>query len=83
MKTQDITQCQDILEYLRIICHLNYISDLLQYRDWAKVVETIDVDCFSLKQWQEAVHYLTSKEIEFTSCEAAKAFLLSHKKKGL
>lgn len=64
-----------LLEYLAGRCHCVYLSDLhflneAQRRRLAREVEAVSADAVSLREWNDALEYLTGRPPEQTAEEA-------------
>ena len=68
-----------MLEYLAKKCGCDSLSDLPNYGEWRTVLKHIRTDQFPLKDWNDAVEYLTKKKFIFESAEKAKEYLLNGK----
>lgn len=56
-----------------------YLSDLKFIRDTQKIkgeLEKLSPQDFPIKQWNDAIYYLTEKKVDFSSEIEAKNFLL-------
>lgn len=69
----------NMLEYLAKKCGCDILSDLPHYGEWRTVLKHIRTDQFPLKDWNDAVEYLTKKKFIFESAEKAKEYLLNGK----
>ena len=72
----------DLLEYLQFGCNLTYLSDLtnpnMNINAWKYVINSIVPEQFSLKDWNEAVHYLCREDIQLHTAREAKDYLLNY-----
>ena len=64
-----------LLEYLAGRCHCAYLSDLrflneAQRRRLACEIEAVSADAVSLREWSDALEYLTGRPPEQTAEEA-------------
>ena len=64
-----------LLEYLAGRCHCVYLSDLrflneAQRRRLACEIEAVSADAVSLREWSDALEYLTGRPPEQTAVEA-------------
>lgn len=67
----------NLLAYLAICCHVDYISDLKLTPNCKKVISKIETNSFPLHEWIDAVHYLCRTNQSFESVEKAKEYLLN------
>ena len=68
-----------ILDYLKEEAGCTYISDLYQISflpSIKKVVEQIDPDTFTLRQWNDAAGYISQKKLEFHTVQEVRGYLL-------
>ena len=68
-----------LLEDLAEVTGCNCISELKMLpkrADIARRLKYLDVDAYSLKEWNDAVHYLTGGSQSFQTAEEACRFLL-------
>lgn len=69
----------DLLDRLTILTQCAYISDLRGMncrRSISKAVRLISAKDYSLKEWNDAVFYITSKKVHFKCVEEARKELL-------
>ena len=71
-----------LLEYLAGRCHCVYLSDLrflneAQRRRLACEIEAVSADAASLREWNDALEYLTGRSAEQTVEEARKRLIQS------
>lgn len=70
----------DLFEYLSDACHLEFISDLLDApnlkNELNKMVENQTVYLYPLSQWQQFVHYISHKDIQFNTIDEIMTYLL-------
>ena len=76
---ENLCPAAQLLEYLAGRCHRVYLSDLhflneAQRRRLAREVEAVSADAVSLREWNNALEYLTGQPSEQTA-ERAKARL--------
>lgn len=69
----------ELLERIRLIANKDYISDLsrdclLDFYQLHKLKQ-IDSQCYSLIEWNEAVKYISNKNIVFDNIEDAKNYI--------
>ena len=51
-----------LLEYWMRQCGFDYLSDLKYQKEWYSIITEMDnIDDYSIKEWQDAVSYLTEK----------------------
>jgi hypothetical protein len=77
---------KDLLEVLAEKSGCMFISDLRTMtvtRRLVSALEEINPDDFSLAEWNNVAHYLTSDQISFASCEEAQHYLMSYQKRLL
>ena len=70
---------QDLLDLLAFECHCDYLSDLpIVFRERLSpdFLRDIAQDAYPLSDWLEAIRYLTAENLECTSVDAARQFLL-------
>lgn len=75
-------RCAGILDYLKEEASCVYISDLYQKSylpSIKKVVEGMDPSQYTLRQWNEAVGYISKQKLEFGTIEEVIDFLLKLK----
>ncbi|MCD2493008.1 hypothetical protein LQE92_10245 [Lacrimispora sp. NSJ-141] len=71
----------ELLEYLRIQTDCAYISDLRGSTRFHSIKNAIDhchVQQYSLREWNDAVEYITGKAILFSKAEEAAECLKSY-----
>ena len=69
----------DLLDRLTVLTQCAYISDLrvVNYRrSISKAVCAIPTEDYSLKEWNDAVFYITGKQAYYKSAEDARKVLL-------
>lgn len=69
-----------LLEYIAANAGCQYLSDLSYpcrppLYSIARIVRKIDPAQYSLREWADAVHYITGQEREFASAEQAARYL--------
>ena len=71
-----------LLEYIAEKTDCTFLSDLHQteHEEIEKVLIRLDIETYSLKEWNEAVCYLTGRLHDFSTKEAAMAYIRDHKK---
>jgi hypothetical protein len=70
---------RDLLELLASECRCEYLSDLpMVYRErlTPHFVRAIPEDVYPLKDWQEAIRYLSEENPDCANVDAAREFLL-------
>ena len=71
----------DLLEYLAFRIGAMYLSDLHNER-YAYRLQPIlcgmEIEHYSLKDWEDAIHYITGKKMRFCSYEQVNHFLREH-----
>ena len=72
---ENLCPATPLLEYLAGRCHCVYLSDLrflneAQRRRLAREVEAVSADAVSLREWNDALEYLTGRPPEQTAEEA-------------
>ena len=74
------TNDMGLLEILAFKSGCTYLSDLHSGASLPLVrhaVREIEPSRFSLREWNDAVRYITGEEISFSSCEDAARYLLT------
>ena len=71
-----------LLEYIAEKTGFTFLSDLNQtdHEEIEKVLIGLDIETYSLKEWNDAVCYLTGKIHNFMTKEAALGYICDHKK---
>lgn len=69
-----------LLEYIAANAGCQYITDLSYpcrppFYTIARIVRKIDPVQYSLREWADAVHYITGQEMDFVSAEQAARYL--------
>lgn len=55
---------KETLEYIRELEGYMYISDLRgKELHWTYIIKCMDIKVFNLKEWEEAIFYITGKKI--------------------
>ena len=77
----------ELLEYLRIQTDCAYISDLrgcTRFHSIKNALHDLDIQQYSLKEWNAAASYITGEALTFSEVEAAANYLktLPGKKKS-
>ena len=72
---ENLCPAAPLLEYLAGRCHCVYLSDLrflneAQRRRLAREVEAVSADAVPLREWNDALEYLTGRPPEQTAEEA-------------
>lgn len=71
----------DLLEYLAFRIGAMYLSDLHNER-YAYRLQPIlcgmEIEHYSLRDWEDAIHYITGKQMGFCSYEEVERFLREH-----
>ena len=72
---ENLCPAAPLLEYLAGRCHCVYLSDLrflneAQRKRLAREVEAVSADAVSLREWNDALEYLTGQSPEQTAEEA-------------
>ena len=72
---ENLCPAAPLLEYLAGRCHCAYLSDLrflneAQRRRLACEIEAVSADAVSLREWSDALEYLTGRPPEQTAEEA-------------
>lgn len=68
----------ELLEYLRIQTDCAYISDLrgcTRFHSIKNALHDLDIQQYSLKEWNAAVSYITGEVLTFSKVEAAANYL--------
>lgn len=71
-----------LLEFLKEQIGCLYLSDLpmVQYHDQIILsLEKLKLDSFPLKEWNDAVSYITKEQASFQTAQAALEYLKHHK----
>ena len=72
-----------LLDVLAYASGCNFLSDLKftgiveKLRIYRKL-QDLNPDGFTLREWNDTVHYLTNEEVEFESNAAAQSFLVDY-----
>ena len=71
-----------LLEYIAEKTDCTFLSDLHQteHEEIEKVLIRLDIETYSQKEWNDAVRYLTGRILDFTTKEAALAYIRDYKK---
>lgn len=67
-----------ILDFIAKQAKTLYLSDLKINVNWKSVIESISPEDFPLKEWNNAVSYLTGDTTVFQSPQEARTFLLTY-----
>lgn len=73
-------RCLGLLEYLSFKVGCMYLSDLRYSKhlyNIKHVLRSIDPNIYSLKEWNDAVNYITGEKYEFDNVNEALDFLIS------
>lgn len=71
-------QSKELLEEIASYTHCDYLSDLHlrnYFQEIVEAIEKIDIDGYSLNEWNSTVQYITQQKVEFNSRNQAKVFL--------
>lgn len=72
-------QATPLLEYLASATGCNYISDLLRLRSYeycAECIKDIPAEAYEVKEWNEAITYLTREPAPYTTSKESKAQII-------
>ena len=75
------TPMRGLLEYISFKVESTYLSDLHNPVYWPKIQKILcEIDChaYDLREWNDAVSYLTGKVAAFEDVEQAAAFLKNY-----
>ena len=76
------TQLMSLVDYAAHIAGCTYVSDL-HYLDAvrkcriARALEKVELDAFPLRDWNDALEYITGAKMPCSSAEQAKAALIA------
>ena len=71
-----------LLDYIAFKVGCMYLSDLHNPKNLLYIKTTlhsIDLSMFGVEEWNDAVAYITGKDISFSTSEQAMQYLLSYK----
>ena len=71
----------ELLDFLAFKVGCMYLSDLRTLKKLMcvqRALRDIDPSMFGLEEWNDAVSYITGKDISFSTCEQAVQYLLSY-----
>lgn len=83
--TKDKLPDLGLLDYLSFKVGCMYLSDLYEPKYLPKIQRILrQTDCmfFCLREWNDAVHYITGNEMNFDSPEKAARYLVTYVAKG-
>ena len=72
-------ETKGLLETLAMKIGCSYLSELhtsYRFREICREIKKLDMEKFSMKEWNDAVDYITGEKVVFSSPEDAREYLL-------
>ncbi|MEE0419609.1 MAG: hypothetical protein UDG86_06140 [Lachnospiraceae bacterium] len=72
-------ETKGLLETLAINIGCSYLSELhtaYRYREICREIVGLDMEKYSIREWNDAVGYITGEKVIFSSPKEARAYLL-------
>lgn len=72
---------QGLLDFLAEKSGCAYLSELrdgTKNREITRILDKVDADRFSMKDWQDAVEYFTEEKEDIQDQKSAKVYLMKH-----
>ena len=76
---------QELLERLTYLVGCEFMSDLRLIKSFARIQKAaacIPANAYTVKEWTDAIDYITDKSLLFGTAEQARAFLIGEKEQS-